>query len=118
MALEQRFKQMEDFEEECMHLRNRVQELETRENDNKIKLDMAVKDKEELKKKLDLKANELLRSTKKEEDLQAKMDDMQKAIKEKEQIAEKKVEENFSLKEIIDKQRKELDKLKKQFEVT
>jgi hypothetical protein len=37
---------------------------------------MAIKDKEELKKKLDGKANELTRSSKKEEDLQAKMDEM------------------------------------------
>lgn len=69
MALEQRFKQMEEFEEECMHLRQRVQELETRENDNKIKSDMAIKDKEELKKKLDIKINDNSKGIKREEEL-------------------------------------------------
>jgi hypothetical protein len=44
---------MESFEEECMHLRKKVEEYEQYENDNKIKVDMAFKDKEELKKKLD-----------------------------------------------------------------
>ena len=46
---------MEEFEEECMQLRQRVEELETREKDNKIKYEMAIKDKEESKKKLDAK---------------------------------------------------------------
>lgn len=69
---------MEEFEEECMHLRNRVEELETTQNDNRIKTDMAIKDREDIKKKLEQKTAELLKSTKKEEDLQAKMDEMQR----------------------------------------
>jgi hypothetical protein len=52
-ALEQRFNQMEQFEEESMQLRARVEELETRETDNKIKCDMALRDKEDLKRKLE-----------------------------------------------------------------
>lgn len=39
-------------------------------------------------------------------------------MKDKELVSEKKVEESFSLKQIIDKQRLELDKLKKKQEVT
>lgn len=44
---------MEEFEEECMHLRERVKELEDRENDNRIKCDLALRDKDDLKKKLE-----------------------------------------------------------------
>lgn len=51
---------MEQFEEECVQLRARVEELEQRENDNKIKCDLATRDKEELKKKLDMKDRENL----------------------------------------------------------
>lgn len=51
---------MEQFEEECVQLRSRVEELETRENDNKIKCELALKDKEDLKKKLDMKDRENL----------------------------------------------------------
>jgi hypothetical protein len=51
---------MEHFEEECVTLRARVEELETSENDNRIKWELAFKDKEELKKKLDIKDRETL----------------------------------------------------------
>jgi hypothetical protein len=50
---------MEEFEEECMKLRERVQELEDGENDTRIKFEMAIKDKEDLKKKLTQKESEL-----------------------------------------------------------
>ena len=43
---------MEEFEEECMKLRERVTELEDSQNDNRIKWELAYKDKEDLKKKL------------------------------------------------------------------
>jgi len=49
---------MEQFEDECMHLRSRVQELEDVENDNRIKCELALKDKEDIKKKLNLKDKE------------------------------------------------------------
>lgn len=44
---------MEEFEEECMTLRARVNELEDTENDNRIKFELAWKDKEDFKKKLE-----------------------------------------------------------------
>lgn len=53
MALEERFKQMESFEEECTQLRLRTHELEQREGDNRIKYEMAAKDKDDLKRKMD-----------------------------------------------------------------
>jgi hypothetical protein len=60
MALEERFKQMETFEDECTKLRSRVHELEERENDNKIKYELASNDKDDLKRKLDVKDRENL----------------------------------------------------------
>lgn len=93
---------MEEFEEECMHLRSRVKELEDRENDNKIKCDIALKDKDEFKKKLDMKDRENLNGTKKEEELLFRIEDLQKQLKDKESVTDKKVEENFNLKQKID----------------
>jgi len=43
-----------------------------------------------------------MNGTIKEEEMQSKIEDMQKQIKEKESIAEKKVEENFTLKQKVD----------------
>ena len=43
---------MEEFEDECAKLRERVQELEDSENDARIKWEMAAKDKEDMKKKM------------------------------------------------------------------
>lgn len=40
--------------------------------------------------------------TKKEEELLNRIEDIQKQLKEKEAVAEKKVEDNFNLKQIID----------------
>jgi hypothetical protein len=54
---------MEEFEEECTNLRSKVQELLDRENDNKIKCDLAIRDKDELKKKLDMKDRDNLKGT-------------------------------------------------------
>lgn len=82
---------MEGFEEECMQLRKRVSELEQRENDNKIKCDMATRDKEDIKKKMQSKEKEQQQNTLKEEELQQKLDDMQRTIREKEQVTESKV---------------------------
>lgn len=62
---------------------------------------MALRDKDELKKKLELKDRENLNVTKKEEELMGRIEDFQKQLKEKESISEKKVEENFTLKEKI-----------------
>jgi hypothetical protein len=59
-ALEQRFNQMEQFEEECAQLRQKVDELDTIAEDRKIKYEIALRDKEELKKKLDAKDRENL----------------------------------------------------------
>ena len=53
-----------------------MHELEQRENDNKIKCDMASKDKDDLKKKLDMKDRENLNGTKKEEELLARIEDL------------------------------------------
>ncbi|CDW71884.1 cop9 signalosome complex subunit 7b [Stylonychia lemnae] len=115
-ALEQRFNQMEEFEEECMRLRQTVEELENNQNDNRIKCEMAVKDKETLKKQLQIKDKETFEVSRKEEDLLAKLDELQQQLKEKDIITEKKVEESFNLKSKIDQQRQELDKMRKRME--
>ena len=60
---------------------------------------MALKDKEDFKKKLEMKDRENLNGTKKEEELLGRIEDMQKQLKDKETVSEKKVEENFTLKE-------------------
>jgi hypothetical protein len=44
---------MESFEEETVALRMKCATLEQKENDARIKLEMFIKDKEDLKKKLD-----------------------------------------------------------------
>lgn len=66
---------------------------------------MALRDKEELKKRLEMKDKEQMNGTKKEEELSYKLEEFQKTMKEKEFIAEKKVEENFTLKERINSQK-------------
>ncbi len=43
-----------------------------------------------------------MQGSKKEEDMGNKIEELQKLLKEKEQLAEKKVEDNFNLKQIID----------------
>ncbi len=67
---------MEEFEEECTQLRARVAELEDFQNDNRIKTELAMKDKEDFKKKLEMKDRENLKVTQKEEELQAKIEDL------------------------------------------
>lgn len=116
--MEQRFKQMESFEEEGMQLRQRVEELEARENDNKIKCEMALRDKDEIKKKLLSKDKEQLQVSQKEGDLLQKLDEMSKQIREREQMSEGKIQENFTLKQRIEVQRLEMEKLKRKHEVT
>lgn len=63
---------------------------------------MALRDKEDLKKKLEIKDTENMKVTLKEEELHAKIDDMQTHLKEKDNLLEKKVEESFNLKQKID----------------
>ena len=79
-----------------------MEELEQTQNDNRIKWELAFKDKEELKKKLELKDKDTFQNVVREEELQAKVEDMTKQLKEKEVMAEKKTEENFSLKQRIE----------------
>lgn len=59
---------------------------------------MVLKDKEKLKKEVESKERELSTISKREEDLQGKMDEIQKQMRERELIAEKKTEDNFNLK--------------------
>ena len=66
---------------------------------------MALKDKEDFKKRLDAKDRENLKGTQKEEELLQRIEDLQKQMKEREILADKKVEENFNLKQKIDQQR-------------
>ena len=82
-ALEQRFNQMEQLEDDCAQLRQKVDEFETIAEDRRIKMEMAQRDKEDLKKKLDAKDRENLQGTQKEEELLAKIDELQRVIKEK-----------------------------------
>jgi hypothetical protein len=57
-----------------------------------------VKDKEDLKRKVDTKDRENLQGTKKEEELLNKLEELQKQSKERDILTEKRAEENFNLK--------------------
>ena len=96
---------MEQFEEECNQLRQKLDELETLAEDRRIKCEMALRDKDDLKRKIDAKDRENMQVSKKEEDLMQKIEELQKTIKEKDQLCERKVEESFNLKQKIDSQR-------------
>ena len=68
--------------------------------DRRIKLDMTVRDKDDLKRKLDAKDRENMQVSKKEEEMLQKIEELQKIIKDKDLLCERKVEE--SLKSKID----------------
>ena len=79
-----------------------MEEFETLAEDRRIKLDMTVRDKDELKRKLDAKDRENMQVSKKEEEMLQKIEELQKIIKDKDLLCEIKVEESFNLKSKID----------------
>ena len=95
-------KQLEHYEDETNSLRQQLHDLQTQNSDLKIKTDMASKDKDNLRKKLTTTQKESGEMTYKERELMEKMDVLQQQIKEKDFTIERKVEESFNLKKIID----------------
>jgi len=79
-----------------------LQLLEQEGSDLKIKADMAQKDREQLKKKLDNTSKEQTEMTFKERELFGKLEEAQATIKEKDAALEKKADDCFNLKQIID----------------
>jgi hypothetical protein len=79
-----------------------VEEFETLAEDRRIKLDMTMRDKDDLKRKLDAKDRENMQVSKKEEEMLQKIEELQKIIKDKDLLCERKVEESFNLKSKID----------------
>ena len=68
------------------------------EKDLRIKYEILLKDKEELKRRSDQREKEMLGAAKKEEDLQSKLDENTKQMRDRELLSEKRAEENLHLK--------------------
>ena len=114
-ALEERFEQMEQFEQECEQLREQMAKMGGKQEDIQRAVALAVqKEKEEAKKRQELMMNQ---HNAEKENMLTQIAQLNQQYQDLTIISEKRAEENFTLKQRLDQQRQELEKLRRREEV-
>lgn len=106
-ALEERFNQMEHFENECQELRAQLQKAGDNNSGNVSHYRKWEQKEAELRAVEEAKVSQV----------QQKLEEMERQLREAMVLSEKRAEENYTLKQKIDQQRVDNEKAKKRAEV-
>ena len=106
---------MEQFEQECEQLREQIAKMGGKQEDIQRAVAQAVqKEKEEAKKRQELMMNQ---HNAEKENMLSQIAQLNQQYQDLTIISEKRAEENFTLKQRLDQQRQELEKLRRREEV-
>lgn len=115
-ALEARTNQLEEAENEVEKVKGELELAKKTEIDLKAKHESLKFDNEMLGKRIETTSQDKTNASQREEGLLKQLDEVNSALKQKESVIEQKVDENFGLKQNIDRMKGEADKARKRIE--